>query len=112
MLEIDENTVREGEMREVVVDGKEALVAKVNGNIYAIGGRCTHLRCHLYQGKLEGTVVTCPCHGTRFDVTTGKMLEPVTKWPKLIGKAASVIIRDEEVFAVESKDGKVRISKQ
>lgn len=112
MLEIDDNSISEGEMQEAFVDGKEALVTRVNGKIYAISGRCTHLRCHLFKGMLEGTVVTCPCHGTKFDVTNGKMLEPVTKWPKLAGKVASFLIGDEEVFAVELKDGKVQISKQ
>jgi 3-phenylpropionate/trans-cinnamate dioxygenase ferredoxin component len=47
---------------------------------------CTHRQCSLALGELEGTTVTCPCHGSQFDVTTGKVLrgpaqEPVPSYP-------------------------------
>lgn len=65
-----------GQMKEVDVDvdGKPVLLANVGGSFYAIGGRCTHRGGVLAQGKLDGNVVTCPRHGSRFDVTTGKNL--------------------------------------
>lgn len=110
-LEIAEVEIEEGQMQKVDLDGDEVLVARVNGQIYAIGGRCTHLRCYLYKGALEGTVVTCPCHGTKFDVATGKVAAYLTNWPKLAGKVGSLIIKDEPVFRVEVKAGKVRLSK-
>jgi nitrite reductase/ring-hydroxylating ferredoxin subunit len=30
--------------------------------------------CSLGEGKLEGTTVTCPCHGSQFDVTSGAVI--------------------------------------
>ncbi|MBL3667821.1 Rieske (2Fe-2S) protein [Streptomyces sp. M2CJ-2] len=33
---------------------------------------CTHASCAI--GKLEGTKLICPCHGSEFDATTGKVL--------------------------------------
>ena len=33
-----------------------------------------HFGGDLSKGKLEGKVVTCPRHGSQFDVTTGKRL--------------------------------------
>ncbi|MGH3119293.1 MAG: Rieske (2Fe-2S) protein, partial [Gaiellales bacterium] len=35
---------------------------------------CTHRQCPLAKGDLEGTIVTCPCHGSQFDVTSGAVL--------------------------------------
>jgi 3-phenylpropionate/trans-cinnamate dioxygenase ferredoxin component len=56
----------------VLVGGKEVLLANVGGSYYAIANKCTHLGGSLGKGVLEGSIVTCPRHGSRFDVTTGK----------------------------------------
>ncbi len=67
-------------MKKISVQGKEILIANVNGNFYAIGNVCTHERGDLSQGTLEGNVVTCPKHKSKFDVTTGK----VVSHPKMV----------------------------
>ena len=58
------------------VDGEKVCVANVEGKYYAIGNVCTHMGGPLAEGKLEGNVVQCPWHGSRFDITTGKVLRP------------------------------------
>ena len=63
-----------GEMKKVMVDGRDVLIANVSGKYYAVGGECTHFGGDLSEGVLEGNVVTCPNHKARFDVTTGKVL--------------------------------------
>jgi nitrite reductase/ring-hydroxylating ferredoxin subunit len=78
--------IAEGEMTGFEVGGERVAVAKVGGTLYAFGNTCTHLQCSLASGDLEGTTVTCPCHGSRFDVTTGALLrgpaqEPVQSYP-------------------------------
>lgn len=65
-----------GKMKMVRLDGKEILIANVNGSYYAIGNRCTHAGGDLSQGSLQGNIVTCPKHGAKFDVTTGKVISP------------------------------------
>jgi 3-phenylpropionate/trans-cinnamate dioxygenase ferredoxin subunit len=56
----------------VVVSGKEVLLANVDGSYYAIANKCSHLGGSLVKGSLEGSIVTCPRHGARFDVKTGQ----------------------------------------
>ena len=63
-----------GKMKVFKVGEKECLVANANGNYYAIGNRCTHVSADLSQGSLEGNIVTCPKHKSKFDVTTGKVI--------------------------------------
>jgi nitrite reductase/ring-hydroxylating ferredoxin subunit len=63
-------------MKKVTWDGKEVLIANVNGNYYAVGSECTHFGGDLSEGVLEDNVVTCPNHKARFDVTTGKVVSP------------------------------------
>ena len=55
--------------------GYEIAVANVDGTFYAIGDRCTHRGCSLSEGELDGTTLECICHGSRFDVSTGDVLQ-------------------------------------
>ena len=70
--------ISNGKMKHVEVDGKEVLIANVGGKCYAISDRCGHMNALLSMGNLTGNTVTCPFHGSKFDVTTGKKLsEPI-----------------------------------
>ncbi len=61
-----------GKMKAVNINGKSVLVANVNGAYFAIGNKCTHMSCALTNGTLAGEIVQCSCHGSRFNVKTGK----------------------------------------
>jgi 3-phenylpropionate/trans-cinnamate dioxygenase ferredoxin component len=63
------------------VSGNRIAIASVGGALYAFGDTCTHQGCSLAEGDLEGTVVTCPCHGSRFNVTTGDVLHGPARKP-------------------------------
>lgn len=63
-----------GSMKHVEAGGKEILLANVDGKYYAISDRCGHMNALLSMGNLKGDVVTCPFHGSEFDVTTGKKI--------------------------------------
>ena len=63
-----------GQMKAVKVDGKNVLVANVQGSFHALNNTCNHAHASLAKGKLEGCVVTCPLHHAQFDVTNGKNL--------------------------------------
>jgi nitrite reductase/ring-hydroxylating ferredoxin subunit len=61
-------------MQAFEVGGSKVNVANVDGHLYAIDDTCTHMGCSLAHGELDGTTVTCPCHGSQFDVTSGAVL--------------------------------------
>jgi nitrite reductase/ring-hydroxylating ferredoxin subunit len=65
--------IGKGEMKQVKVAGTKVAIANVAGTFYAFGDTCTHMGCSLSEGKLEERTVTCRCHGSRFDVTTGQV---------------------------------------
>jgi nitrite reductase/ring-hydroxylating ferredoxin subunit len=72
------NEIPDGKMKHVEVDGKEVLVTNIGGKFYAIRDRCGHMNALLSMGNLTGNTVTCPFHGAKFDVITGKKLtEPI-----------------------------------
>ncbi len=61
-----------GTLKHVEIAEKEICIANVGGKFYAIGDRCGHENASLARGRLEGTIVVCPMHASRFDITTGK----------------------------------------
>jgi nitrite reductase/ring-hydroxylating ferredoxin subunit len=63
-----------GAMVGVEVSGKRILVANVGGEFYAMQAKCNHMGGSLEKGALEGNVVTCPLHGSKWDVKTGKLV--------------------------------------
>ena len=69
---LDAAELPENQMVMVEVGGREVLLANVEGVYYAIANKCTHLGGSLSKGVLEGSVVTCPRHGAKFDVKTGQ----------------------------------------
>ena len=70
-----------GEMRVFDVGGIKVNVASVGRQLHAFDDTCTHKECSLAQGTLDGTTVTCPCHGSQFDVTSGKVLRGPAQQP-------------------------------
>ena len=68
-----------GKMKHVEVNGKEIVISNVGGKFYAMDDRCGHMDARLSMGNVSSdSIVTCPFHGARFDVITGKKVkEPV-----------------------------------
>jgi nitrite reductase/ring-hydroxylating ferredoxin subunit len=75
------NDVADGEMRAFDVAGTKVSVVNASGHLYAFDDTCTHMGCSLADGELEGTTVTCPCHGSQFDVTSGAVLRGPAQRP-------------------------------
>jgi nitrite reductase/ring-hydroxylating ferredoxin subunit len=46
-------------------------VFNVAGRVCATQAKCTHRGGPLGEGALDGSTVTCPWHGSQFDVCTG-----------------------------------------
>lgn len=64
----------DGAMKEITVNGHEILIARVGDSFYAADSICPHMGSRLAQGKLEGTIVTCPRHGSLFDLADGRVV--------------------------------------
>jgi len=62
----------EGAGRSVEVAGRWLAIFRANGAFYAIDNACPHMAGPLGAGRLDGRVVTCPLHGWRIDVATGR----------------------------------------
>jgi nitrite reductase/ring-hydroxylating ferredoxin subunit len=73
--------VPEGGTKCVTSNQKPYALFKVAGKVYCLDNTCTHLGGPLCQGRLQGSVIQCPWHGSRFDVTSGTVVGPPARKP-------------------------------
>jgi 3-phenylpropionate/trans-cinnamate dioxygenase ferredoxin subunit len=73
-------------------------IARVEGRLYAFDDLCTcsDERCPLSGGLLAGTTIMCQCHGSRYDTTTGAVVD---------GPATEAL----NVYQMQEVDGEIRI---
>ncbi|QLH08365.1 Rieske (2Fe-2S) protein [Candidatus Nitrosotenuis sp. DW1] len=85
-----------GSMQKVAVDGRDILVANIDGNYYACDDTCTHAGASLADGVLEGGTITCGWHGAKFNCMTGKL----EKFPAKIRdlKSYQIVVESDSVF--------------
>lgn len=94
-----ESMVEEGEMYPFDVDDEQLMLAKVDGQIHALHGICTHEYAELWDGDIEDGIIWCPLHSSGFNVETGE----VTNFPAVIPLP---------VYDVKVEDGTVYVSKK
>jgi len=85
----------EGCLHRVLDNGEAVVLARWEGEIFALEDRCSHEDFPLSDGEVDNGEIECVLHGARFDLQTGKAVQlpairPVKTFP--------VEIRDEEVF--------------
>jgi glycine betaine catabolism B len=99
MKAIETSRVPQDSMLTVDVGGEPVLLANIDGKYYGMGAICTHKGWDLSEGTLVDTEVTCPGHGTVWDLRTGKGVfdEPID---------------DEPVYEVKEEDGFLYVRKR
>lgn len=66
--------VPENTLRRVEVAGVPVVLLRSRDRYFAIAATCSHAGGPLDEGELQGTVVQCPWHGSRFRMSDGKAL--------------------------------------
>lgn len=87
---VKKDELQNGSMKAVTANGHKLLVARVNDNYYATDLHCPHMGGNLANGKLEGTIVTCPWHGSQFDLSNGQVIRWLNK-PGLMATLSKAI---------------------
>lgn len=73
----DLSDLRNGQMRAYPEIGEHGVVVcRVAGRLHALEDNCSHRNAHLSEGRLRGSLITCPLHGAQFDVRTGQHQGP------------------------------------
>jgi nitrite reductase/ring-hydroxylating ferredoxin subunit len=109
--------VTEGKLLAVRVDGSRILMSRVRGQVHAVVDRCPHMGLSMARGRIEGGIVTCPWHHSRFDICTGNNMDwasallgiPMPKWMHgalAMGKSPAPLA----TLTVEERDGEITIA--
>jgi len=100
----DLENLQNGEMRVFEDIGDYGIVVcRVDGELYAIEDNCSHADTPLSEGRLRSHNLTCPLHGTSFDVRTGEHSGP----PAYEGVPCfKVKVEDGVAVAFPASDGK------
>jgi nitrite reductase/ring-hydroxylating ferredoxin subunit len=83
--------------RRFELEGLEVVVFRRGAELYALENRCPHTGGPLAIGRCDGRTVTCPWHGARFELATGKAM-------------AGPAERDVATLRVRSRKGRVEIA--
>jgi 3-phenylpropionate/trans-cinnamate dioxygenase ferredoxin subunit len=75
-----------GAAKQVIVDGRKIAVVNARGTVYAVDDTCTHEDESLSAGSVQGDLIVCPKHGSRFHLPTGRVMSlpavrPVRTYP-------------------------------
>jgi nitrite reductase/ring-hydroxylating ferredoxin subunit len=93
-----------GTLRELKFDGSRVVLARVGPLVFAVDGLCTHMGGPLGKGSLSGRRLTCPLHGTVFDVGTGAVLaDPFGRVPP------SGAVRPVRVYPTRVAEGLIEV---
>lgn len=68
----DASGIAPGHSVKVETGAGPVLVANVGGTLCAIANTCPHSGGDLSRGTIAEGIVTCPKHGARFDLRTGR----------------------------------------
>ena len=62
----------DGKCKKVKAGKQEIFLARIGGSFYAMSNICPHLGGTLSEGTMADGIITCPLHGSKYDVKTGK----------------------------------------
>ena len=69
-----------GHSLRITVNGTPVAVFNVGDRLLAVAASCTHVGGPLDRGSVNGGAVTCPLHGSQFDLASGRVLRgPATQ---------------------------------
>lgn len=94
-----EDDLAENQMKCVETGGVPVMLARQNGEIYAMQNNCSHMGGPLYEGELlDDGSVRCPWHGSRFALEDGRVLDGPSTY-------------NQPHFETRVRDGQIEVKK-
>jgi nitrite reductase/ring-hydroxylating ferredoxin subunit len=93
---VDAGELEDGGPLSAMAGDTPVLLLRHNGHVHALHDRCSHRGCLLSTGAVEGESITCPCHGSRFDLRDGSIQRGPATAP-------------QPVFETRESDGRIEV---
>lgn len=72
---LSESSLEEGKPVRAEHNGTPILLVRRGAHIYALAETCSHLGGPLSEGTLDGDIIQCPWHGSRFSIRDGHVVD-------------------------------------
>jgi 3-phenylpropionate/trans-cinnamate dioxygenase ferredoxin subunit len=73
--------VQPGTKKAVDINGQSILICNSSDRLFAVSNICSHAHEKLECGRMSRGWIACPIHGARFDLATGRAMNPPAKQP-------------------------------
>lgn len=91
-----ESGLGEGKLRRIEMGRIPILLTRQGDRIHALADTCSHMGCSLAKGTIENGSVVCSCHGSRFSLQDGRVLNGPAVFP-------------QPRFATRIRDGQIEV---
>lgn len=71
---VHSSDLAEGAAQAFVINGWPVMLCRNDGKIYALLNRCSHQASPLTAGRIRRGAISCPLHGTKFRLDTGRCM--------------------------------------
>jgi nitrite reductase/ring-hydroxylating ferredoxin subunit/uncharacterized membrane protein len=88
-----------GEPTRVLADDPPVMLLRRGETYSALHDRCSHRGCSLSEGRVEGDAIVCGCHGSRFALDDGSVLQGPATAP-------------QPAFEVRAREGRVEVRRR
>lgn len=108
---IPEEELGEGERQVFQVGEHSILLIRHDGEVYAIGSACPHMRLPLKGAKIHDHTLTCPWHHSAFDLESGDVMD-WSPWPPGVGRVLGTLSREKAlpIYASKVEDGSIWVA--
>lgn len=79
VLSVDE--VPPGTKKAIEVAGRSVLICHSNDRLFAVSNICSHANEKLECGRMSRGWIACPVHGARFELASGRAMNPPATRP-------------------------------
>ena len=87
---------------ELMIAGQRLTIARCGDGAYVLQGFCSHMLFPLAGNKIEGCILTCELHGSRFNVQDGSVVEWST-YPPITGAMLEILLQQKSLRTYETK---------
>jgi 3-phenylpropionate/trans-cinnamate dioxygenase ferredoxin subunit len=74
--------LKDGSIMPLRLKGTDIILVRVGQSYYAAENHCPHSGSDISQSTLDGTILTCPFHGSKFDLIDGRIVR-WTDWTSI-----------------------------
>ncbi|HST64403.1 MAG TPA: non-heme iron oxygenase ferredoxin subunit, partial [Mycobacteriales bacterium] len=79
---VPDDELTDGGTLGIEVEGRKVLLHRAGAEVRALDDLCSHAGALLSRGEVAGCVVTCPLHGSRFDLRDGHVVRGPAHHPQ------------------------------